>query len=235
MGMISFQFPGLPNVRCLFTGREHDLSCHSSVAVVNRQLILEKSPGLEVLAEVRQVHGTTLVQEGTSWQPGTQAMPILEADGMMTDKPGLGLLIKTADCQPILVAHNSGRFILALHVGWRGNRQNFPQIAIKQFCQNYGLSASDLRAVRGPSLGNAQFINFAEEWGNEFAPWHDPVAQTMDLWQLTAYQLETAGIPHAQIYSIDICTSANSHDYFSWRSKKDAGRQAGIVWLMPMG
>ena len=43
-----------------------------------------------------------------------------EADGMLTDCPGLLLAIATADCVPVLLARRDGREVAALHVGWRG-------------------------------------------------------------------------------------------------------------------
>ena len=51
--------------------------------------------------------------------------------GLCTDKPGLGLLIKQADCQAvILVAPDKA--IANLHVGWRGNVANIcPEKAFK--------------------------------------------------------------------------------------------------------
>lgn len=73
------------------------------------------------------MHGDTLVFEpdAVSWE----AQPTADGDGLATSRPGLGLLIKTADCQPVLLAHRSGRHIAALHAGWRGNRCNFPGTA----------------------------------------------------------------------------------------------------------
>jgi YfiH family protein len=43
-----------------------------------------------------------------------------EADGMLTDRPGLLLAIATADCVPVLLARRDAREVAALHVGWRG-------------------------------------------------------------------------------------------------------------------
>jgi YfiH family protein len=47
-----------------------------------------------------------------------------EADGMLTDRPGLLLAIATADCVPVLLlrpgSEKRGPEAAALHVGWRG-------------------------------------------------------------------------------------------------------------------
>ncbi len=43
-----------------------------------------------------------------------------EADGLMTDLPGVTLLVYTADCIPILFYDPVRRVIAAVHAGWRG-------------------------------------------------------------------------------------------------------------------
>ena len=62
----------------------------------------------------RERHGTTI---GLVHEAGQQCG---EADGMLTDRPGVPLAIMTADCLPLLLARSDGRQVAALHVGWRG-------------------------------------------------------------------------------------------------------------------
>lgn len=193
--------------------------------------------GLRSWAEVRQVHGDALAEE-----PFAPPAPDLadyrmqdspEADGMLTSTPGKGLLIKTADCQPVLLAHRSGRHVAALHVGWRGNRRDLPASGVRRFCDRYHLDPADIFAVRGPSLGpsRAEFVNFSREWGDDFRPWFDAESRCMDLWGLTASQLAAAGVPPRQIFGLDICTSLNAEHYFSHRHDPASGRQASLVWV----
>lgn len=193
--------------------------------------------GLSTWAEVRQVHGDALADEPPAPPASAladyrmEASP--EADGMLTATPGKGLLIKTADCQPLLLAHRSGRYVAALHVGWRGNRCGLPASGVRRFCARYGLDPADIFAVRGPSLGpaRAEFVNFASEWGDGFRPWFDAERHCMDLWGLTRSQLGSAGVPPEQIFGLDICTSLNAEHYFSHRHDPRSGRQASIIWI----
>lgn len=230
-------------MHCLFTGRgqasplDGNVSFNADAASARasrRELLAAAEPsGLRAMAECRQVHGINILTEPATGPvnfPGACA-PLEEADGMQTALRQTGLLIKTADCQPILLCNAAGTRIMALHCGWRGNRQNFPALAVRQFCQTYNLSPSEICAVRGPSLGFAQFTDFAAEWDDSFRPWHNEKNQTMDLWQLTAAQLEQAGVPRRHIYSIDLCTYANANCFFSWRRNKDEGRQGAIIWM----
>lgn len=230
-----FSFPGLPHVHCAFgqkgAGNISLLAGDDAIAA-REGLLRDLAPlGLEDFAEIRQVHGCEIVKidEGSGLAPDPSSLR--EADGMISEAPGIGLMIKTADCQPILLAHKSGRQIMALHAGWRGNRADFPQIAVERFCAAYGLSPKDLLAARGPSLGpaRAQFVNYEKEWPEKFRSFLDDNL-CMDLWALTRAQLEAAGIPARQIYGIDICTMENAKQFFSWRGEKSPGRQASLVW-----
>lgn len=228
---------GLRGVGCVFGGRDiaagplgGNISLlaeeNPAPAQANRRELRQSLEGMADWRECRQVHGTRLLAE-----PGAAAGDLPEADGMMTSRRGIGLMIKTADCQPLFVAHKSGRFIMALHVGWRGNRAGFPQLAVAEFCRRYGLLPRDLLAARGPSLGPAaaEFVNFDSEWGPDYEAWHRD--GRMDLWALSRAQLVEAGLLPQNIHGLDLCTYANRDDFFSHRRDGSKGRQASLIWI----
>lgn len=246
---LRFQFPGIDNVRCLFQMRgpkastpeggdgTRDLSgtfvfrddVDSALVTANRRALLDLA-GVHAFGEVHQVHGDRVVFEP---DPARVDAPATEdADGLATSRVGFALAIKTADCQPVLLAHKSGKYVAGLHVGWRGNRQLFPYTGVRAFCRHYGVRPEDCCAVRGPSLGPtaARFTHFAAEWGAYFEKYLDLTHQTMDLWTMTADQLHMAGIPYRQIHSLDLCTVTNNEDFFSYRADRECGRQAALIW-----
>lgn len=233
-GIIPFVFPGLPGIRCAFTTREAgNLSlCRASPGDEGREKTLAArralaaSLGFAEWSELRQVHGDAFVinPEPTS----LEEEPALEADGQATDAANHALCVKTADCQPLLLAHPGG-CVAAAHVGWRGNVLRFPESAVASFCLAYSLDPADVRAVRGPSLGHAEFVNFSREWPVSFASRYDRETRCMDLWSLTRRQLVQAGLRPGNIYSLDLCTRSLNGMFFSHR-KGDTGRQAGIIW-----
>ncbi len=234
-GVIPFAFPGMPRIRCAFTTRlAGNLSLHAAQnngqdageAVAAREK-LATAPGVTSWAEVFQVHGDEMLLDPEGMNPAEG--PEHKADGLATSKPGQALCIKTADCQPIVLAHPGG-FVAALHAGWRGNVLRFPQSGVAAFCKAYNLDPADVRAVRGPSLGYAEFVNFDREWPAEFAPWYNRETKRMDLWRLTRDQLVAAGLKMGNIYGLDMCTYSLPGLFFSHR-RGDAGRQAGLVWI----
>ncbi len=241
-----FRFPGLhpesggPSVRCLFTGAPFgnvsldlgiapNLDARLAEAVARRAALLE-AIGAEGWSELKQVHKDTLLVEAEKTDPARASA--LEADGACTARRRHALVIKTADCQPVLLAHKSGRYAAALHVGWRGNAIKFIESGVAKFCAAYGLEPSDLMAVRGPSLGPgaAEFKNFAKEWPPEFEPWLDKNGMLMNLWALTRHQLALAGLKPENIFSLDLCTWSLPERYFSYR-RGHSGRQASIIMM----
>ena len=243
LSYIPFQFPGVPNVACAFTGRSFgnvslDFAARAQAPdgwekAVHVRENLASTFGFEAFAEVYQVHGIHTVFEPDAQSSGEPSR--IDADGMATTRPGLALMVKTADCQPMLIAHESGRYVMALHAGWRGNRQDYPRLAVLEFCERYRLKPQELWVVRGPSLGPSasEFTNFETEWGAEFQRWYD--GQNMDLWALARDQLATAGLLPGRILGLDICTYANSDEFFSFRQFRRNGladgRQASLIWI----
>jgi YfiH family protein len=73
-----------------------------------------------------------------------------EADGMLTDRPGLLLAIATADCVPVLLARRDGREVAALHVGWRGAHAGIVD-SFAALVRGRGGDPGDWQAAIGPS------------------------------------------------------------------------------------
>lgn len=247
-GIIPFAFPGLPGVRCVFTTRALGAGIGHSVApydslnlsfdvgddpahVAANRTALAGQLGLARWCELKQAHGDALHIEPEPTELGTAST--LEGDALATGKRGLALAIKTADCQPVLLAHEAGRFVAALHVGWRGNVLGLPGSAVARLCAHYGCAPRELLAVRGPSLGpaNAEFTRFAEEFGLEFMDFFDRRDETVDLWRLTRWQLERAGLEPSRIFGIDRCTHAEAGAFFSYRRQRPCGRMMSLIWL----
>jgi len=246
IGTVPFQFPGLAGVSCAFTTRRggeslppfdganlsFDVGDEPARVAANRRALAGQLR-LRQWCELKQVHGDALHIEPAPTP--LDAASGLEGDALATATPGLALCIKTADCQPVLLAHQSLRFVAALHVGWRGNVLNLPGSAVARLCAHYGCGPRELFAVRGPSLGPdmAQFIHFAQEFGQEFLPFFNRKADTVDLWRLTRHQLETAGLAPERIFGLDHCTQSNPRDYFSYRAARTTGRMLSLIWLEP--
>ena len=230
---IPFAFPGIASVSCVFgcapagSMVSEQPSGPAGEAASRRRRFLGNF-GLSRWVELKQVHQDDLLVNPAPTSP--DLMSDREGDGTCTREKELALVVKSADCQPIMMTNRQGTAVAALHVGWRGNVLNFPASGLKNFCSAFCLRPEDVLAVRGPSLGAGEFINFHKEWPPEFTPWYNENSRTMNLWALTRHQLEQAGMPPENIFSLDLCTYSLPDMFFSYR-RGDPGRQVSLIWL----
>jgi hypothetical protein len=224
---IPFAFPGLDQVQCRFTTRFGAHRTESEDRRPRIQAMLATPSWLDM----EQVHGTDMafITHPDRFDHQSRA----RADALATDLPGQALVVSVADCQPLLLAHSQGRFVAALHVGWRANRAGAPGLWVQRLCESYGVLPKEIMAVRGPSLGpgRSEFVNFNSEWGPDFADYLHPGTQTVDLWGMTRDQLVRAGLAPENIFSLDLCTFSLPRLFFSYRRDRTVGRQAGIIWI----
>ncbi len=118
-----------------------------------------------------------------------------------------------------------------IHVGWRGNVARLIGKSVKAMTQIFASRTDELLAAISPSLGPCcgQFVNHTQEFPADFRPFQVK-KNYFDLWQLSAHQLEEAGLAASNISTAKICTCCHD-DYFSYRRKKITGRCATIIGL----
>jgi polyphenol oxidase len=122
-----------------------------------------------------------------------------EADGMLTDRPGLLLAIATADCVPVLLARRDGREVAALHVGWRGALAGIVD-AFAALVRARGGDPAERIAALGPAahaccyeVGQEVIDGFVARQG--LAPgFVAPRPRRLDLPAIVRRQLERAGL-----------------------------------------
>lgn len=81
---------------------------------------------------------------------------VIEADGMVTNIPGISLGIKTADCVPVLLFEPEARVIGALHAGWKGAFLGICEEAIFEM-EKLGAKKDRILASLGPSISQETY------------------------------------------------------------------------------
>lgn len=77
----------------------------------------------------------------------------LEGDALVTNTPGLLLVVRTADCLPVLLADETHRAVAAVHCGWRGTRARILGRVVEAMHKAYGTEPAMLLAALGPCIG----------------------------------------------------------------------------------
>lgn len=80
----------------------------------------------------------------------------IEADGLVTDRPGILLGITTADCAPVLFADFKNGVIGAAHAGWRGAVRGIMENTLALMLQ-HGAELKHIAAAVGPCLQKNSF------------------------------------------------------------------------------
>ncbi len=117
----------------------------------NRQRALEAlGCDPESVYDVWQVHG---VNVAIAEAPRPPEMPHLQADVILTDTPGITLMMRFADCVPVFL-HDPVRKVIGIaHAGWMGTVRGTVRIAVEAMQAHFGSNPGDIRAAIGPSIG----------------------------------------------------------------------------------
>jgi hypothetical protein len=179
---------------------------------------------------LRQVHGSEVV---VVERPGAQRGR--EADAAVTVCPDAGLVVLTADCAPVGLASPEG-VVGVLHAGWRGLMGGVVEATVGAM---RALGATRIEAGLGPCIWPHAY-RFSDEDLTAAVSVLGPAVRgvdadghaALDLPAAVAVALERAGA--ALVANARICTHC-SDDHWSWRARRDRGRQATVVWRPSAG
>ena len=192
---------------------------------------LRTTPALDGLVRPRQVHGCRVVAVRAC-----REQPAPEADGVVSEEPGVPVGIVTADCLPILLASRSGRAVSALPAGWRGLAHGIVAAGVEALRERAG--AEELVAVVGPHIGaccyevdapvvDALRLRFGRDVEcalRSARPGH----AYLDLGALATRALERAGLARGRVGAIpDTCTHCDPERFHSYR--RDGERAGRLV------
>ncbi|MFC2029303.1 peptidoglycan editing factor PgeF [Chloroflexota bacterium] len=161
-------------------------------------------------------------------------------DGLVTNAPGVALLLRFADCQPIVLYDPGLQVVALVHAGWRGVAQAVASRAVETMHDAFGSEPDTLIAGLGPSIGPCCYVvgqEVAAAMGYALPDWNQVMSPEGEAWRFdlpgaNAQQLSSAGVRH--IEHSRICTSCSSHEFFSHRADKGlTGRFAVVTHLAP--
>lgn len=105
----------------------------------------------------RQVHGTEVLESGMHNVCRFVPDGARDGDGLMSDVPGLGLIVFTADCIPILLYDTAHGAVAALHAGWKGALGGIAEKGVLAMKRRYFSRPEDIKAAIGPGIGPCCF------------------------------------------------------------------------------
>ncbi|MGB7339784.1 MAG: peptidoglycan editing factor PgeF [Phototrophicaceae bacterium] len=181
-----------------------------------------------------QVHGADVVLangpvQGRKW--------VARADGVMTNQADVPLVMRYADCVPLLFHDAKKQAIGLAHAGWRGTVEGMGKNMIHAMQTAYGSRPADIHVVIGPSISPEKFqvgeevvAAFEAHFGTlDGLMQRDPDDGTayIDLWEANRRDLVASGVENIEIAGI--CTYQTTEDFFSHRAENGKTGRFGVV------
>ena len=181
-------------------------------------------------AWLRQVHGTEVVDAGE----GFEAAP--EADAAWSRTAGIGCVVLTADCLPVLLTDRAGSVVAAAHAGWRGLVAG----VIERTVAAMATDPRSLMAWLGPAISQPAFevgdevreafVTHASEAARAFEP------NARGRWQADLYALARQRLASVDVHEVHgggLCTYTDAERFHSYRRDPKAGRMATVIARKP--
>lgn len=160
-----------------------------------------------------------------------------ECDGLVTNTPGVTLLVFTADCTPILFYDPVTGAVGAAHAGWRGTAKAIASKVVQAMVENFGCQPENIRAAIGPNIARCHFETdrdvpdaMVAAFGEEAARYIERRGEKyyLDLKAINALVLRRAGVQHIEIS--EACTYCESDRFWSHRvTKGERGSQGAVI------
>ena len=164
---------------------------------------------------------------------------LARADGMVTDKVGLPLTMRFADCVPILFHDPVKQVIGVAHAGWRGTVGEVTRRTVETMQAAYGCDPADVQAAIGPSIGpdhyqvGSEVIEAAQQtFGTTEGIIHqaDDGTSYFDLWEANRLALLRAGVRQIEIAGMS--TADHTDEFYSHRAEHGkTGRFCAVIAL----
>ncbi len=189
----------------------------------------------EQVVTARQVHGAHVAVVGAA----EQRTVVPATDSLISSEQGVALLLRFADCLPLMLYDPLRQVVGLVHVGWRGIIAGVVVNTLAALRHEYGCNAHDLVAALGPAIGpccyevGPELVTSIEQvFGNEGGLLLTQPNGTVhfNLAAAVRWQLEYAGVQ--QIEESGLCTSCHTDEFFSHRAEKGyTGRFAAVLAL----
>lgn len=160
------------------------------------------------------------------------------ADGLVTNIPGQFLLIRTADCYPVLFYDDRAMVVAAVHSGREGTRRNIVSQAVNTMVGHYGCDPANIIAHVGAGVCEDHYEVSDELWRefNETLVQQGFCACTnrfrhLNIRTTIFQQLIRAGLKFINIENQQVCTY-ESQEYFSYRRDKGNNRQINVIGII---
>lgn len=167
----------------------------------------------------------------------------LTGDALITDRQGILLVVKTADCLPILIVDRDNRAVAALHCGWKSTSQELALKVVNGMKERFRSDPSSLLVAFGPCIGKDCYEvgedvrqEFEDKGLSQKAFLPHPIKAGklfLDLRLANKNQLRGGGVKDSNISVVDRCTHCEADLLSHRRSPQSKGRMLSFIGIVP--
>jgi polyphenol oxidase len=197
------------------------------------------------IVSMNQLHGRTVAQVDRNVSSQTLDDMHNErprADALISDASDIALVVRAADCVPLLIADARTGAVAAVHAGWRGTAARVAVAAVEEMQRQFRTRAADLAVAIGPAIGSCCYEVGSDLVDAFAAAGHE--RYLIDRWFMTPRegrmrldlvganrdQLILAGVREENVHACGLCTAMHLDVLTSFRAEQSAaGRIAGVI------
>ncbi|HNT76227.1 MAG TPA: peptidoglycan editing factor PgeF [Anaerolineae bacterium] len=205
-----------------------------AVAENHRLLFAALDLPRERVVSPHQVHGRRVARVGR--EDGGAIIP--DTDALITNTPGTALLLRFADCAPVLLYDPVHRAAGLAHAGWRGAAGGVVAATLNAMYEVFGSRPGDMWAGIGPAIGPDHYIVGSEVVAAIAATLPGDIGVAvlregqwyLDLPGALAAQLTALGV--SRVTRAGVCTACHTEEWYSHRQERGrTGRFGALVML----
>jgi polyphenol oxidase len=199
-------------------------------------------------ANLKQIHSDKIIEAVGAIDSVMPNESLVEADAHFTRESNLALLIKSADCVPVLIACDSAEqepAVCAIHAGWRGVNSDIVTKSVRVLLEN-GYAPTRMQVAIGPHIRQKSFdvgLDVAKELKETalraglrdlskiiIPDIDDPAKRRIDLEAIVRAQLKSFQIPDSAIDTVGEIDTRTSLEWSSFRRNgASAGRNLSFI------
>ncbi len=181
-----------------------------------------------------QVHGARVGIVGR--HDGGHIIP--DTDALITAEVGVALLLRFADCVPILMVDPRHHVVALAHAGWRGLVAGVIPATVAALTKHFSSRPPDLWAGIGPAIGRDHYIvgpDVAAAVQRTLPPSVKVATQQKGQWHLdlaaaAREQLRMSGV--TDISESNMCTACHTEEWYSHRAEHGRTGRFGVLAMV---
>jgi len=188
---------------------------------------------VETIFDSWQVHGREVI---CADRPRPLDSPHQKADGILTADRDITLVMRFADCVPVLLYDPVKGVTGIVHAGWQGTVLQAAAAGVERMQSAYGSRPADIVAGIGPSIcvdhyqvGHEVVEGVRQSFGADAGSVLRQANGTthLDLWKANQVILERCGVHQVEVAGI--CTACHVEDWYSHRAERGKTGRYGVL------